>query len=55
MVWPDGGIAVVVMTIERPTEEEEILEVDAVNHLKHHGICAVVHRLRAAAARAVPG
>jgi nucleotide-binding universal stress UspA family protein len=36
----------VVVTGERPTEEEAILGVDAVNHLRHHEIHASLHRIK---------
>jgi nucleotide-binding universal stress UspA family protein len=39
-------VTVVVVTSEHPTEEEAILGVDAVNHLRHHEIHAALHRIK---------
>jgi nucleotide-binding universal stress UspA family protein len=39
-------VTVVVVTSEHPTEEETILGVDAVNHLRHHAIHAALHRIK---------
>ena len=35
-----------VVTGEHPTEQEAILGVDAVNHLRHHEIHATLHRIK---------
>jgi nucleotide-binding universal stress UspA family protein len=39
-------VTVVVVASEHPTEEEAVMGVDAVNHLRHHGIHAGLHRLK---------
>ncbi|WP_223153916.1 universal stress protein [Bradyrhizobium japonicum] len=39
-------VAVVVATGEKPTEEEAVMGIDAVNHLRHHGIQASLHRIK---------
>jgi nucleotide-binding universal stress UspA family protein len=39
-------VSVVVATSERLTEEEAVMGIDAVNHLRHHAIHAGLHRIR---------
>ena len=39
------SVSVIVATGETPTEEEAVMGIDAVNHLRHHGVEAGLHRI----------
>jgi nucleotide-binding universal stress UspA family protein len=39
-------VSVIVATGEKPTEEEAVMGIDAINHLRHHGIGASLHRIK---------
>jgi nucleotide-binding universal stress UspA family protein len=39
-------VTVVVATGDRPTEEEAVMGIDAINHLRHHEIDATLHRIK---------
>jgi nucleotide-binding universal stress UspA family protein len=39
-------VSVIVATGEKPTEEEVVMGIDAINHLRHHGIEASLHRIK---------
>ncbi len=40
------SVSVIVATSEKPTEEEAVMGIDAVNHLRHHGVVAGLHRIK---------
>ncbi|MFQ3452599.1 universal stress protein [Bradyrhizobium sp. UFLA01-814] len=40
------SVSVIVATGEKPTEEEAVMGIDAVNHLRHHGIKTSLHRIK---------
>ena len=47
-------VSVVVATGEKPTEEEAVMGIDAVNHLRHHGIEASLHRIKCRSSEVAP-
>ena len=47
-------VSVIVATGEKPTEEEAVMGIDAVNHLRHHGIEASLHRIKCRSSEVAP-
>jgi nucleotide-binding universal stress UspA family protein len=47
-------VSVVVATGEKPTEDEAVMGIDAVNHLRHHGIEASLHRIKCRSSEVAP-